>query len=849
MVPYQDSLLTRTVSQALGGNCVTLIICCLSPLISDCEETTNTLMTASTAANIINNPSPNIVTQDMMSPGPQYNNNIMINNPNILTQDPSINMIAGGYHQYNNNIMMSPGQYPPPYLPDRRDSYLSGISPSKTPLSCISPLSYKSSTAPIQLYLPQTEPPVQDPPPLPGNQGHMMMISSPGTLASNLSGPRPASQNLIQDGIVDNEEMFKLQFAASQYKALVSSAGELLKSISLSAEVEEKREIESWICKKEESENVIKKSGAKEKALDKIVEESEDDSEVPTASLTTDASGTVSEDETSDDSEDIDIDERLEIYITKFRQKTDFLVSNAEASYDLLLNGPKTNDVEKPRETTIKHIEPKRLLPINEIKEECETEIVVNVSAEEQEIKNLASNLPNTNCQISDLQEKLDHLKQVILSSTPKSGNVSHLQQQLILLTDQHERLKLRLSNEESLKQKLESKIQEDQDLINSLKHKLEYQQKLLEESWETSRDISAKQEWLKQEEERISCMKKSALELEQSLLERQKLGDESQIQETTFTSANDIELLPLNTCSIREEIEDLRKIRNIFFLERQKLDDKLNEQQCLSTREERKLVELDESVEAIDSAIEYKNEIICNKNVSYTKYKGDDILMKKLVKLNIQETRALLHRYFKRVLDLRMEGKKMEIHLEEVEEQYKDLEKIARDLGRSLQRSKVQSERKLMTQQKEFQSKINVLAEQLAQETLEKHSLEYTRKLKSLEKEVYHYKNLCKELKKSQDSYKHKSASVNPGFIKTEDVGNDTEAGYTSSRPSSVMSHIQPGHIEMFQKRLAKLQKKMGDTAKPTVTREQRKIIIENPVSASNSVEKKSEKSSRRKR
>jgi len=393
--------------------------------------------------------------------------------------------------------------------------------------------------------------------------------------------------------------------------------------------------------------------------------------------------------------------------------------------------------------------------------------------------------------------------------------------------------------------------IKEDEDLINSLKHKLEHQQKLLEESWETSRDISAKQEWLKQEEERISSMKRSALELEHSLLERQRLGEESQIQETTFTSANAIELLPLDICGVRDEIEDLRKIRNIFFLERQKLEDKLNDQQSLSSKEERKLVELDESVEAIDSAIEYKNEIICNKNVSYTKYKGDDILMKKLVKLNIQETRALLHRYFKRVLDLRMEGKKMEIHLEEVEEQYNDLRKMARDLGRSLQRSKVESERKLMSQHKEFQSRINVLAEQLAEQNMEKHSLEYTRKLKSLEKELYHYKNLCKELKKSHDSYKHKSAAVNPAYIKTEDViTHDTEAGYTSSsRPSSVVSHIQPNHIEMFQRRLAKLQKKMGDTAKPTVTREQRKIIIENPVSANNSVEKKSEKPSRRKR
>ena len=81
---------------------------------------------------------------------------------------------------------------------------------------------------------------------------------------------------------------------------------------------------------------------------------------------------------------------------------------------------------------------------------------------------------------------------------------------------------------------------------------------------------------------------------------------------------------------------------------------------------------------------------MICDKNVVYNKtYDGDDVLMKRLVKLNVEETRALLHRYFVRVLDLRTEGRKMELHLEEVEEQYNDLGKYVRDMGHNLQRTK----------------------------------------------------------------------------------------------------------------------------------------------------------------
>ena len=63
-----------------------------------------------------------------------------------------------------------------------------------------------------------------------------------------------------------------------------------------------------------------------------------------------------------------------------------------------------------------------------------------------------------------------------------------------------------------------------------------------------------------------------------------------------------------------------------------------------------------------------------------------------------------MLHRYFVRVLDLRMEGRRMEVHLEEVEEQYTDLSKYVRNLAHSVQRAKLDGERKLLAQQREHQ-------------------------------------------------------------------------------------------------------------------------------------------------
>ena len=453
------------------------------------------------------------------------------------------------------------------------------------------------------------------------------------------------------------------------------------------------------------------------------------------------------------------------------------------------------------------------------------------------------SKVARYNTEIEQLQRKVKKTEAILVLTQPEKGKIFELQENLSMLKEQHEILQGRLIQEENRKQELESALCRDQGIISQLQQKLQHQEKLLKESIEASRDLNARKQWLKREEERISVMEKAAKQLEDSLLEREKRVEvrENKVQETSFINDDNTDLgLELMTLSnnkigldkVRKEVDDLRMIRDILVMERQKLDDKLNDQHSLSQTEERKLVEIDESIEALDSAIEYKNEIICNKNVRYDEtYTGDDILMKRLVKLNVQETRALLHRYFMRVLDLRMEGKKMENHLEVVEEQYNDLGKYARSLGHSLQRTKLECERRLVAQERDHRAKINLLVQQLGEDRREDRG--DTRRMEKEKKEKEQYKKLYKELKRSQEAENLRpSTSQQP----------QEEAGYeSSSRSGSVMSNIQPSHVNAFFRRAAKLQKKMGDTPKPTVTREHRKLIIENPVSASNSIEKKS--------
>ena len=55
-VPYRDSMLTRLLMDSLGGQALTLMIACVSPVKVQLEDTMNTLNYAMRASSIKNKP-------------------------------------------------------------------------------------------------------------------------------------------------------------------------------------------------------------------------------------------------------------------------------------------------------------------------------------------------------------------------------------------------------------------------------------------------------------------------------------------------------------------------------------------------------------------------------------------------------------------------------------------------------------------------------------------------------------------------------------------------------------------------------------------------------------------------
>ena len=86
---------------------------------------------------------------------------------------------------------------------------------------------------------------------------------------------------------------------------------------------------------------------------------------------------------------------------------------------------------------------------------------------------------------------------------------------------------------------------------------------------------------------------------------------------------------------------------------------------------EERRWIEYDEAIEAVDWAIEHKNQLICNAEMQENTLEDltcDESLLARLNRLSIGEIRKLFTKYFRKVVELREGCRKLEQQVVELE-------------------------------------------------------------------------------------------------------------------------------------------------------------------------------------
>ncbi|NWZ19075.1 KIF7 protein, partial [Asarcornis scutulata] len=165
----------------------------------------------------------------------------------------------------------------------------------------------------------------------------------------------------------------------------------------------------------------------------------------------------------------------------------------------------------------------------------------------------------------------------------------------------------------------------------------------------------------------------------------------------------------------IRQEINSLRQEKDQLLKQRLELDNKLRQGTLLSPEEERILFQLDEAIEALDAAIEYKNEsITCRQRVLRASAsllsQCEMNLMAKLSYLSSSETRALLCKYFDKVVTLREEQHRQHIAFSELEMQLEEQQQLVHWLEVALERQRLETDRQLTLQQKEHEQSVQLL-------------------------------------------------------------------------------------------------------------------------------------------
>uniref|UniRef100_A0A3Q3X763 Kinesin motor domain-containing protein n=1 Tax=Mola mola TaxID=94237 RepID=A0A3Q3X763_MOLML len=361
----------------------------------------------------------------------------------------------------------------------------------------------------------------------------------------------------------------------------------------------------------------------------------------------------------------------------------------------------------------------------------------------------------------------------------------------------QQEQLQKRLRQESQQKRRLETEMQRRTHRVKELEIKNEQQQKILriktEEiaafqrqrrsgsngsviSLEEQQKIEEQKRWLDEEMERVLeqrrgledlegeltkreeiLAKKEALLQERSGLETKRLRSSQALSKDLMTLTGRIETLEQelserngllrsgsaqDSQQIRQEISNLRQEKDSLLKQREELDDKLRQGNLLSP-------------EALDAAIEYKNEAITQRQrqlrASASMLSQWEMnLMAKLSYLSASETRALLCKYFDKVVSLREEERKLQLALAELEMQLDDQQRLVQWLENALDRTQLDTDRRLTQQQKEHERSVQLLLQQCREqmdEGLAGKQRQFEGWIHNLNKELNHYKAANAEL------------------------------------------------------------------------------------------------------
>lgn len=456
--------------------------------------------------------------------------------------------------------------------------------------------------------------------------------------------------------------------------------------------------------------------------------------------------------------------------------------------------------------------------------------------------------LQSVEAKLQALKRKQKDNEKISALHDEREKKVQELEVHIDRMRNQHDQLQKRLKDEADRKSKMEKEMQKQQQKIKELEDHTNQQQKVLkrkteevaaakrrlrnfnkqgnEAEKESDEQVKLEQrrQWLDNEVEKVLKRKQAMEALEEELKKRETiirnreamLAEKSELEMKKLRSSQVItkDILRLSTrlgdvdkqikqkeknvdevdgisqSKVSDNVHSLERTKDELSKQRELLEQKLHDGSLLDPKEERRLIELDEGIEALEAAIEFNSDGIADKQKELDSSQplteeDREGLMNKLSGLAPGEATSLLSKYFEKVVELRGNERKLKLMCSDQEVRIQEQERIIGELGRGLQQAQMKGDRNLVEHQKKYEQRIQFLMNKLrdaeANEAPDERISELETKAQLLEKDLYYYKKTSRDLKKK---LREKMASGMGTSMESDVVAasGDLEAQYRSS-------------------------------------------------------------------
>ncbi|XP_005722442.1 kinesin-like protein KIF27 [Pundamilia nyererei] len=287
---------------------------------------------------------------------------------------------------------------------------------------------------------------------------------------------------------------------------------------------------------------------------------------------------------------------------------------------------------------------------------------------------------------------------------------------------------------------------------------------------------------WLEEEEEHVLQKRAELNELEEELKRRKEVlihreacvRQKSKLETKKLCSSQalsqDLLHVSMQLESLEKQLQrrkagvtmkELEKERDLLKERRDALDAQLNDNQVLTVEETHSLLQVEEAIEALDAALEFKNRSIQDKQkklsaTNFSLHQSQNAepaqlcdVTRKLMGLSLPEALELLVKYFNKVVCLRETERHLHLHCEELELQAEEQKMLLREMEAAMQRLALDTDRRLTQQHRDHQYNIQLLLQKLKEGAPGEAEQATQDRLQHLEKELYFYKSTSRQLKK----------------------------------------------------------------------------------------------------